>query len=287
MRTVKRRLDRLLRICLDLYIEFSYRISSSKYRLSREGNPEVVVCVTSYPARIRHSWLSIESLFRQDFDDYHVVLVLARNQFPGVKLPRRLRLLVSRGLEIIWVDRDGRSFDHLWPAYMRYPSSHIISADDDKFFPTNLVSTLKKESDLRPNTIIGWRGWEMRMIGSELRFGEGWIRATRESPSKVLFVPPGNGSLYPPQSLPDSTGDYLTREEICPNADDVWYWAMARLKGTSTFCIGEQNHRPVWRQSRTDSLASIQPGPKEFAAVIKHFDMFAALEKDLSSQEDR
>ena len=284
---VKKRLNGLLRIGLDLYIELFYRLSSSRHRLHKKSNPGVVVSMTSYPTRIKHSWLSLESLFRQDFDDYHVVLVLAKSQFPGGKVPRRIRSLVLRGLEIIWVDRDGRSFDHLWPAYLRYPASRIISVDDDKFFPPDLVSKLMDESDNRPHTIVGWRGWEMKLVGSELRFGEGWIRATRESPSEVLFMPPGNGSLYPPHSLPEVTGDYETREKVCPDADDVWYWAMARLKGSPSFCVGESNHRPVWKQTRTDSLASVQPGPREFSAVIRHFDLWAALERELAAHKNR
>lgn len=229
--------------------------------------------MTSYPQRIKHAWLALESLFRQSDTDFRLVLVLAADQFPGKRIPRMLQRQVRKGLEILWVLRDGRSFDHIWPAYSAFGGCTVISVDDDKFFPPDLVQTLKEESRARPGTIIGWRGWEMRPARGRMEFGSGWTRADKQTLSGRLFMPPGNGSLYPPGSLPLLTGDYDLREAICPNADDVWYWAMARLNNTPSYCLGAPNHRPVWRQSLTPALAEIGPGQQEFRNVLDHFKM--------------
>lgn len=269
--------NQVLVILLDLWLELRYRLTSQLHRLPRADDPGFVVCMTSYPARIRFAWLSLESLFRQTDKAFKLVLVLAINQFPSRKIPGRIRRMEKRGLDILWVSRDGGSFDHLWPAYTKYPSSSIISVDDDKFFDPGMVEKLKSASVGSPGKIIGWRGWQMRLVHGHIGFGEGWSRAAETTPSVELFIPPGNGSLFPPRSLPPLTGDYKLREKLSPNADDVWYWAMARVIGTPSLCLAEPNHRAVWRQSGTVSLAAVQPGPKEFQQVLAHFD----LEKEL------
>jgi hypothetical protein len=234
----------------------------------------------SYPARIRHAWIALESLFRQDFDDYIMVLVLVDSQFPGRQVPRSIRKLVKRGLTILWIQEDGKSFDHLWPAYCAYPEAKIISVDDDKFFPPNLLSTLVEHSKSAPGRIIGARGWEMRAQGGRVTFGAGWLRAGLHTPTERLFMPPGNGSLYPPGSLSKETGDYELMRKICPTADDVWYWAMTRMAGVHSLCLGLPPHRPIWKQSRTPALADRDPGPAEFARVLEHFALTATVVAD-------
>jgi len=264
-------------ILFDLKIELSYLLTFRSHKLTAGPESGLVVCMTTYPARVRYSWLALESLFRQTDKNFHPVLVLASGQFPSRKIPRMLRKLEQKGLEIIWVERDGRSFDHLWPAYVKYPSCAVISVDDDKFFDSDMVGTLRKEHLRRPDHIVGWRGWRMAPLNGEVLFSEGWSRATTGTKSKELFMPPGNGSLYPPGSLPEVTGDAELRNSLCPNADDVWYWAMARLAGTESYCLARSNHRAIWRQSRTDSLFRLNPGPEEFSKVLQYFRLHRRL----------
>ena len=282
-----KKLHLLIRILKDLQIEVDYRLTARKYRIAPVSSPDVVVSMKSYPARIRHAWLAIESLFRQDCSGYIVVLVLVESQFPGRSVPRSITRLVKRGLTILWTQEDGKSFDHLWPAYSTYPRASIISVDDDKFFPPHLVSTLCKHSESAPGTIIGARGWEMVAQDGRVKFGAGWLRAGLHTPSQKLFMPPGNGSLYPPGSLPKDTGDHDLRRTICPNADDVWYWAMARIAAVHSLCLGLPAHRPIWKQSKTPALADLDPGPKEFDSAVLHFSLRAALELDCKTDTAR
>ena len=278
---MKKRFRRLQVIVLDLLIEARYRMTWKAHQLRQGTGPDLVVSMTSYPARIKHAWLALESLFRQDVSDFRVVLVLARSQFPGEQLPRMIRRLETKGLEIMWVERDGKSFDHLWPAYEGFPSSTVVSVDDDKFFAPDMISTLRLAAKENPHTIIGWRGWEMRKVTQTVSFGVNWIRATDKTPSCRLFMPPGNGSLYPPGLLPDQTGDHALRERVCPNADDVWFWAMARMNGSRSLCLGRPNHRPVWRQGRTEAISDMGPGQREFDNVVREFKLLPGLLDDL------
>lgn len=267
---MKQRIRLFLRLLYDLRLQFTYLATFFVHRLPSDHS-DVIVSMTSYPARIRGAWVSLESLFRQNFRPFTLVLVLAEAQFPGKKLPLMIRLMIRKGLKILWVKEDNRSWDHLWPAYAAYPDASIISVDDDKVFPTDLVRVLVEASQRHPGTIIGSRGWEMRLEGQELRFGEGWVRANLATPSHALFIPPGNGSLYPPNSLPQVAGDTQLMRDVCPRADDVWYWGMARIAGTPSVCLGMDAHRSARPQSRTRALADEDPGPAEFGKILERF----------------
>jgi hypothetical protein len=117
----------------------------------------------------------------------------------------------------------------------------------------------------------------MKLSNGHLSFGEGWERANTTTPTRRLFMPPGNGSLYPPRSLPQRTGDTQLMASICPTADDVWYWAMAWMNDTESFCLGMPAHRPVWAQKKTPALADSAPGPADFSATVDFFDIRSAI----------
>ena len=270
---VRARLDKTFRRLVDLKLEIGLRIGRQKYRVIQPEQAQVVVSMTSYPARIEFAWISLETLFRQDFQDFAIVLVLAKSQFPGGRLPKSIRKLQGRGLRVLWVDKDGKSADHIWPAYFLYNNARIVSVDDDKFFPPDLLTKLTAEANRSPGAIVGARGWQMAEANGTVAFGEGWSRANLSTPSPILFMPPGNGSLYPPGSLPEMAGDYELMSEICPTADDVWFWAMGLQAGTESKCLGMNAHRPVIRQLKTESLASLNAGPAQFRAVLKHFHL--------------
>lgn len=239
----------------------------------RGADDNLVVSMTSYPARIKGAWVSLESLFRQDYRRFVLVLVLAESQFPRRRLPLLIRIQVLKGLRILWVKEDNKSWDHLWPAYSSYPQSAIVSVDDDKVFPAHLVRNLVEASLLNQGAIVGARGWAIKLKDNEIRFGDGWVRATPNTASDALFMPPGNGSLYPVDSLPMEAGDTELMRKICPNADDVWYWAMGRLNGTRSICLGMRAHRLSPVQAKTPALADNDPGPQEFEAVLKWFGL--------------
>lgn len=282
---MKKAIGRALDWMIETLIELNYLVKFGSSSLA-PGPHDLVVSMTSYPGRIKHAWLSIESLFRQNDNRFMLVLVLSAQEFPTRKLPMMLRLQQKKGLQVLWVEENNRSFDHLWPAYREFPDKSIISVDDDKHFPPTLTSILRYHAATRPGVIIGARGWRMRLYSGDIEFGPGWERAGPETPSAELFMPPGNGSLYPPGSLPELAGDTALMRKICPIADDVWFWAAARIHGTPSFCVGMPAHRPVRKQSQTPALSDYSPGPRDFARTIDHFGLRKDLLKDLVAQDE-
>ena len=219
----------------------------------------IIVAMTSYPARIKRSWIAIETLLRQTCPVDKFVLVLADDEFPGRLLPRKIIRQQNRGLEILWVSRNGCSFDKLIPVRLAYPSANIITVDDDKFFPRNLVQELVKAHRQFPQDIIGARGWVMSTSSASdgVHYGEGWTRADPGHRGRDLFMPGGNGCLYPPRSLNEAVDDLDQALSVCPTADDIWFWGHAQRNMTTMRCLGFPAHRIVRNGVGEPSLSSI------------------------------
>ena len=251
---------------------------------SRLGVP-IIASLTSYPPRIRYAWIAIETLLRQSVRPLKIILVLNVVDFPNGKIPRKLLSQGRRGLSIVWVKENGRSYDKILPVITAYPEETIVTFDDDKFFPPNLLQALFSASLNFPDTIIGSRGWEIKKSPGrdELHYGQGWKRAQPGSHGKMLFTPGGNGCLYPAGSLHESVRDLGAALSYCPTADDIWLWGAAVKNGTKFHCLGLPAHRPVARQKPTPALSDINSteNDRQFQKVIDVFSIRAAVQKNV------
>lgn len=223
------------------------------------GEPFIVAGLTSYPGRIRHAWIAIECLLRQSLSPQRLFLVLSEEEFPSKALPRRIRQQSRRGLEILWVSRNGKSFDKLLPILERFPQAAIMTFDDDKYFPRTLVQDLVAAHQALPGHVVGARGWAIKSADEppKVRYGVNWARALPGEHGHHLFLPGGNGTLYPPGALDCGVTDLGAALELCPTADDIWFWGHTQKKGTPMFCLGHPPHRPVRAASRGPNLTSI------------------------------
>ena len=211
----------------------------------RRPQSDVIVSLTSFPARIENAWLATESIFQQTVVPRVIVLVLAEEEFPGRKLPKHIVRQEGRGLTILWTDVNYRSYDKLLPVLRRYPGSTVITIDDDLIMPATLVADLLSASREYPGWIIGYRGWEIISRNSELAFGRHWQRATPESPPDNLFIPGNSGVLYPPGSLHPTVHDIDTAMKLAPSSDDIWFWACSVVNGTPRKCLGGLRTSPL------------------------------------------
>jgi hypothetical protein len=253
------------------------RLGCSNRRLTAPHRvPEVVVSLTSHPARIEHAWIAIETVFRQTLVPDRIVLVLAEDAFSSRALPRRIVRQQRRGLEIVWVDRDGGSFDKLVPTRLAYPDAAIITVDDDAMYMPTLVARLTAHAERHPGTVVGTRGWEIEHgVRGPVRYNA-WPRATRDTPSERLFLTGVGGILYPPDALPiPLLTDRDLATSLCPTNDDIWFWAVARAAGVPSECLGLSARRAILRQARTPRLEAVNRGEGQFdvqfARVLEYF----------------
>jgi hypothetical protein len=214
-----------------------------------------------------------------------VVLVLSEEEFPGGRLPRRIEKQTKRGLHILWVAQNGRSYDKLLPTQAQYPGKTIVTFDDDKFFPPQLLEQLHAASQENPGTIIGSRGWVIQRDDSHsVRYGVNWQRAPFGAQGFNLLTPGGNGCLYPPSALHAQASDVQEALKVCPTADDLWFWGAALKNGTSHFCLGLKAHRPVRGQKSTIALSDVnrEKNDNQFQAVLDYFEIRDALNHVIS-----
>jgi hypothetical protein len=219
----------------------------------------VIVSMTSFPARIDRAWIAIETICRQSVRPEKFLLVLSREEFESRKIPRRIRRLEGKCLEILWTQQNGFSFDKLLPVLSYYPGRPILTVDDDKLFPRELLRKMYEASIEFPGHVIGARGWIVRRSERDfaLRYGENWSRVVEKRQGHDLITPGGNGCLYPPGSLDPRVTNLEAALRECPTADDVWFWAAAQKKGTSTVCLGMPPHRAVHWLRTTPALSAV------------------------------
>ncbi|MBB3188790.1 hypothetical protein [Halomonas cerina] len=224
------------------------------------GNPDsnVVVSLTSFPARIHHAWITVETLFQQEFKPWKVVLVLAEEEFPEKKLPKRLRAQTERGLEVLWTKRNTRSYKKLLPTRNHYPDATIVTFDDDVYYEPWRLGQLVEASRRYPESVIGHRGREVTLGRTGLLPYIEWKYATLSTPSHRTLLTGVGGILYPPHILDhDLLLDRKRAMRYCPTADDIWFWAVCLKSGTSVRCLGHSARCQVKKELARHSLDAV------------------------------
>ena len=194
---------------------------ASFHGLGIEAHPagnQVMISVTSFPARIHEVKYTIYSLLNQTYKLDQVVLWLGKDQFPNqdADLPADLLKLKDKGLTISFL---------------------IVTVDDDIYYPKFLLKKLMHEHYAHPDCIIAYRAHRIRFEGGQIRPYTQWEFATKDrihTPSYLNFFTGVGGVLYDAKLLYKD----ILREDLfmryCPRADDVWFNAMAVLQGTKT-----------------------------------------------------
>lgn len=194
-----------------------------------DDNSEIIVSLTSYPARIDTVWLTISSLLNQTLKPKKVILWLAKEQFPNENLPKRLLKLKERGLEIVWCE-DLKPHKKYYYAMEQYPDYFIVTADDDILYPENHLEQLWRGYEKYPDSIICH--WSHRISfkeeGSFLSYNL-WIDNDEDFPSFLNLAVGCNGILYPPNAMPKEAFNKEKIKELVLNTDDLWLKCMSIL----------------------------------------------------------
>lgn len=196
---------------------------------------EIVVSLTSYPARITTVHMTIMTLLNQKVKPDKVILWLAREQFPkGMgSLPKKLIALQNVGLTIEWTN-DIRSYKKLIPTLKLCPDAIVVTCDDDTFYPPNWLELLMISYAKHPECVHCHRGHTIRFDsnGKVLPFLKWEFESVNTEPSFLNFQTGIGGVLYPPHCLAAEVFNEQAFMELAKTCDDHWFWAMAVLKGT-------------------------------------------------------
>jgi hypothetical protein len=218
---------------------------TTEFGLNKEPrNPQVIVSLTSYPARINTVHITINTLLQQSLKPDKVILWLAEEQFPKKEkdLPQELIKLKAFGLDIEWCD-DIKSFKKLVPAIEKYPNDIIVTADDDVYYQSNMLESLYNAYKTNPKNIYVKRSVKLEMKNNYPTgiSSRKYMYKHLTEPSYFNQLMGGSGCLYPPHSLyKDCTNIDIIRNTI-PTHDDAYFWSMAILNRTKIQVVGGFN----------------------------------------------
>lgn len=216
---------RLAGFILYLFLKIENKvINKSSKRLLEEGN--IIVSLTTFPARISTVWMVIESLFNQSVQPREIRLYLSKEEFPcqDRQLPKSLLKYVGLGLSIIFVDRN--IMPHIKYVYafqdilLNKKDYLVITVDDDMYYRKDMVEHLLKLHKLFPNCVCANSSRTIK-VGSSYN---NWINeAEAMSPSHKYLALGVGGVLYPVKLFTDKRMfDYEMIRKYCLRADDLW-----------------------------------------------------------------
>lgn len=223
------------------------------YPLQRKNDgANLIVSLTSYGRRVHKTvYYTLVSLLKQTLPPNRIILWLSSDKWSEETIPQRLKKLEKYGVEYRFC-QDIRSYTKLIPTLEIAPKDVIVTVDDDIIYSRGLLHTLNKEHEKFPTCICCTRALYPAFSdqGKPMPY-KTWKRAEnkKENQKRNLF-PLGVGAvLYPPESLYEDVFCQDCFMNICPNADDIWFWAMARKKGS-----GHQLTHRKTRQYSFDAL---------------------------------
>lgn len=236
-------------------------LAERRLRAPRAGRPhdlpgELIVSVTSYPARFDSLHLTLGCLLDQTVRPDRVVLWISECDL-GV-IPAPVHALQRSGLEIRPC-AEMRSFKKLVPALEAFPTSYIATADDDISYPPDWLERLVEGVEYAVPTIVGHRAVRLKWDSPEqLAPFESWALDVQDnearSPSSNIMTEGAGGTLYPPYSLDDMVKNRALFERLCPEGDDLWFYWCARRAGTLYKKVGSTISLIPWSGSQVTSL---------------------------------
>ena len=217
------------------------RLIAQRDRIPKHWLPTpLIVSLTSYRPRFEYLHLALLSLLNQTIRPDRVVLWVAQDEIEA--LPPRIASLAAAGLEIRGTT-DLKSYKKLIPALYTFPGAYIATADDDVIYPRNWLELLCLGQKERQGVITCHRAHRVPQPESgKLRPYHEWewdvFDSAAARPSTDLVATGVGGILYPPNAFhPDITNNSVF-SEICPEADDMWFYWMARRAGSLYLKVG-------------------------------------------------
>lgn len=207
----------------------------------------VVVSLTSYPARLPQLHLVVRSLLHQSLAPREIVLYLgtdtAESDIPqGLRSLERFNFTIKTGCE------DLKPHKKYFFAMQEYPEDSIITVDDDVIYDKDFVRDLYDCSKKHPGCVAGRRVHRMTKDNAgQIRSYNDWQWECRGilEPSFQLFTTGCGGVLYPPHSLPPEAFDAAAIKAHCLNTDDIWLKFMELKAGVKVVFTNSRVMHPL------------------------------------------
>ncbi len=271
-----------LRIAYYKFKKKLYRNSICKGTTNRIKDKEVIVSLTTYPARVKSVSLVVKSLLVQTKKPNRLLLYLAKEQFPlGEKaLPYDLLELKKDGLEIVFCD-DLKPHKKYYYAMLNNPDAIIITADDDVIYKRDWLERLWKSYKKFPKAISAMRARKILFDDKgDLLPYKMYPLVERDfcnTPRMDLIATGVGGVLYPPNLMDEELFNKNNIKELSLYTDDLWLKVMEILTDTPTVCLGI-NHANIIGEVQDVALYKVNL-EKDFndinlRRIIQYYDEF-------------
>lgn len=192
-----------------------------------QSNSGFVISLTSYGRRVKYVCLTIESLLHQkDIKPEKIILWLYKRDKPYGIAHFLLKRQVNRGLKIVYLDDDYKSYKKL-SYFQDIEGSHeyVVTVDDDIIYPIKWLKGFFDCTKKNPNAIYCYRG---RIINFDSKDNvtsyNSWRLANKKNLTNNFLLPTGvSGVCYPVRALDERVKDFKSISSICPYGDDIWY----------------------------------------------------------------
>ena len=211
---------------------------------------QLIVSLTSYPARFASLHLVLRSLLSQTVRPDQVVLWL--DEGDEATLPAAVTDLAGVEIKIC---PNWRSYKKIVPSLRDNPGAHLVTADDDIYYARDWLEMLVRHADAG---VVCHRAHRITLNGAGLpKSYEDWQRNLDAPDCSSLIFPTGvGGVLYAPGVFHPDICDPDIFMQLAPAADDVWLYWMHRLAGSQPRKIGGRFRITEWPGTQAQNLRS-------------------------------
>jgi len=226
--------------------------------LSRErvtGSAPVVVSLASFGRRQKMAHLAVESIGAGSRRPARIVVWLDEGD-EGAPLPRPLRRLVARGLEVRYAPAAWGPHKKYYPLAAARTTIPVVTADDDIFYPSTWLADLEgATSGFRSADVVAHRVHVLQVAQGRVAPYATWPSCTTTEPSPANFVT-GTSGRYVPVTLLEELAERGTAFlDVCPRADDVWLHVTSVRASVATRQVADRGrHFPQVPGSQLESL---------------------------------
>lgn len=191
-----------------------------------------VVSVTTHGKRIKSVHTALESIARGTALPARLILWLDDPTI-AARLPRAIRRLQARGLEVITVPRGMRVHTkyYFYVQSSEHHAADLVTADDDIVYPPEWLAGLEAAAAGHPGSIIAYRSHSMVVADEGITPYRSWPPTSSTEPSFRNFGTSVSGQLWPASFLDFVREQGDAFRAITPDNDDVWLHALAVRSG--------------------------------------------------------
>lgn len=188
---------------------------------------DIIISLTSYGNRVEDTLpYALYSLLTQTVLPKKIVVYLDRDNWSDDLLPAILRKMQSIGVTFSYCE-DIRSYKKLIPALREFPNNPILTVDDDLYYNPNYMEWMTNayyQSD--KETVLGqWGCIPLKKNGKYLPYSQWPDCKLGTKEDEKLFIG-CCGVCYPPRVFDGEIFNEQIFMQLCPTADDIWFWVM-------------------------------------------------------------